>query len=246
MNPYWQLFYKALLLILLVIGQRRAMAENWAETVKLPKGERAVPLFNGRDLAGWEGQTDKYFSVVEGMIRAANDDAVPASTYLFTKENYRNFRLLFEVTQTRSPRHSTTHSAVAALGERIMEGTDPYGFRGPLLMFCNDWGVWDAHSRDRVHPPGHEGVWLWDGERVGKWNRIEILVVGNHIRMAANDHLVMDFVDDAAMLESSPIGLQLHVNDRPQEFHFRGLLLVREPVDRLVTLPTQCHTLNRR
>ena len=95
-------------------------------------------------------------------------------------------------------------------------------------------------------PPGHEGVWLWDGERVGKWNRIEILVVGNHIRMAANDQSVMDFVDDAAMLESSPIGLQLHVNDRPQEFHFRGLLLVREPVDRLVTLPTQCHKLNRR
>ena len=59
------------------------------------------------------------------MIRAVNDDAVPASTYLFTKENYRNFRLLFEVKQTRSPRHSTTHSAVAALGERITEGDDP-------------------------------------------------------------------------------------------------------------------------
>ena len=122
MNPYWQVFYKALLLILLVIGQRRSMAENWAETVKLPKGEKAVPLFNGRDLSGWEGQTDKYFSVVEGMIRAANDDAVPASTYLFTKENYRNFRLLFEVKQTRSPRHSTIHSAVAALGRADYRG----------------------------------------------------------------------------------------------------------------------------
>jgi hypothetical protein len=213
-----------------------AGAQDWAMSVALPAGEEATPLFNGRNLDGWEGQTDKYFSVADGMIRAANDEPVPASTYLFTKREYRNFRLLLEVKQTRSPRHSTMHSAVAALGEKSAEGDDPYGFRGPLLMFCNDWGVWDAHRRDRVFPAGHEGVWLWDGELVGEWNQIEILVLGERLRMVANGRLVMDFRDDPEMLKACPIGLQLHGNQEPQEYHFRGLLVVANPTDALATL----------
>lgn len=236
LNSCCQIYCRVLLLILLALCQRRSMAQNWAETIELPPGEKSIPLFNGRDLSGWEGQIGKHFSVVEGAIRAANDAAVPASTYLFTKGHYREFRLLLEVKQTRSPRHSTMHSAIAALGQRITDGTEAYGFRGPLLLFCDDWGVWDANRRERVEPATLAGGWQWDGENVGQWNQIEILVIGDRIRMAANGRQVMDFVDDPAMLTSSPIGLQLHANDRPQEYYFRGLILSQEPVDRLITL----------
>jgi len=199
-------------------------------------GETAMTLFNGKDLSGWRGNTEQYFSVVDGMIRAANEDPVATSTYLFTNDTYRNFHLLFEVKQTRSSHHSTTHSAVAALGQPIKDGENPFGFRGPLLMFCNDWGVWDANRRNRVYPSGQEWLWLWEGERVGEWNQIEILVVENRIQMAANGQLLVDFTDDPKMLEPSPIGLQLHSNDRPQEFHFRNLRLVTEPTGELGTL----------
>jgi hypothetical protein len=193
-------------------------------------------LFNGKDLSGWYGNTEKYFGVVDGMIRAANEDPVATSTYLFTKDSYRNFHLLFEVRQTRSDHHSTTHSAVAALGQPIKDGENPFGFRGPLLMFCNDWGIWDANRRNRVYPSGQEWLWLWEGERVGEWNQIEIQVIENRIQMAANGQLIVDFTDDPEMLEPSPIGLQLHANDRPQEFHFRNLRLATEPTGELVTL----------
>src|SRR5262249_51630403 len=43
------------------------------------------------------------------------------------------------------------------------------------------------------------------------------------------------FTDKPGMLRESPIGLQLHSNRRPQEFLFRGLVLSRDPEDRLVT-----------
>jgi hypothetical protein len=211
-------------------------AKQWARTVNLPDGEKGALLFNGKDLSGWSGDTAKYFTVVDRMIRAANENPVATSTYLFSSEKYRNFRLQFEVKQTRSSHHSTTHSAVAALGKRIQDGDNPFGFRGPLLMFCNDWGLWDANRRNRVHPPRQDGLWLWQGERVGQWNQIEILVVNNRIRMAANGQLVMDFVDDPKFLEPSPIGLQLHANERPQEFYFRDLILVNEPSGNLATL----------
>ena len=125
----------------------------------------------------------------------------------------------------------------AALGERIDDsGDNKHGFRGPLLMFCQDWGIWDAHRRNRVEPKGHRGTLKIDAERRGDWNLIELLVVGNRIRCVANGELVFDFTDQPDMLRESPIGLQLHSNSKPQEFRFRGLVVSREPRDELITL----------
>ena len=224
--------------VLLISLAATALAENpdWAASVALPKSETAVKLFNGSDLAGWEGQIEKYWSVNDGAIRGTNTAPVAASTYLFTKQSYRDFRLLLEVKQTRGGKFSTMHTPVCALGEKFEDKGDPFSFRGPLLMFCNDWGVWDANRRNRVFPASHAGQWQQPAEKVGDWNRIEILVIGDRIRMAANGTLFMDFTDKPDMLKASPIGLQLHANQQPQEHHFRGLILTEKPEDRMLTV----------
>jgi len=201
--------------------------------------EKEVPrfLFNGQDLKGWQGAPE-FWSAGDGVITGRNTGPVPSSTYLFTEKSYRNFRLLFEVKQTISPEHSTMHSAVAVLGGRFEDaGSNAFGFKGPLLMFCHDWGIWDAYRRNRLIPPGQKGTLKIASEKVGDWNRIEILVIENRIRFVNNGELVFDFTDDAAMLRSSPIGLQLHKNERPQEFQFRGLVLTESPGDVLLTIP---------
>ena len=99
-------------------------------------------------------------------------------------------------------------------------------------MFCHDWGIWDAHRRNRVVPvgPGSEV------EKKGEWNQIEIVVIGDRIRMAANGRELFDFTDKPDMLQACSLGLQLHSNDKPQEFHFRNLLLTENPVTGLVTV----------
>ena len=104
------------------------------------------------------------------------------------------------------------------------------------MMFCHDWGIWDAYRRNRIEPKNHRGTLKIKNENVGKWNRIEILVKGNRIRFVANGKLVFDFTDKPEMLKESPIGLQLHANGKPQEFRFRGLWLSGAPGDDLVTL----------
>ncbi|MDP1563545.1 MAG: DUF1080 domain-containing protein [Pirellulaceae bacterium] len=193
---------------------------------------RAARFENGNDLAGWNGDPSRW-SAVHGMIRGANDDQVPSSTYLFTAKEYRNFRLLLEVRQTVSDKHSTMHSAVAALGETFVDTDDnKFGFRGPLLMFCHDWGIWDAHRRNRV-VPASDGLQV---ENKGEWNQIEILANGGRIRFAANGREIFDYTDKPDMLQASPIGLQLHSNDRPQEYHFRSLILTENPGPLLVTV----------
>jgi hypothetical protein len=48
--------------------------------------------------------------------------------------------------------------------------------------------------------------------------------------------LLAGMTDKEEMLRASPIGLQLHSNAKPQEYRFRGLMLVENPSDALVTL----------
>ncbi len=199
---------------------------------QISKSEKVEHLFNGKDLSGWAGDESRW-SVVNGMIRGANDDKVESSTYLFTANKYRNFRMLFEVKQTMSDKHSTMHSAVAALGEQFTDaGDNKLGFKGPLLMFCHDWGIWDAHRRNRV-VPGGAGA---EVEKKGQWNQIEILVIGDRIRFAANGKEIFAFTDKPEMLQACAIGLQLHSNAQAQEYHFRSLLLTEEPADQLITV----------
>lgn len=210
-------------------------------TAMFPKSEKPEVLFNGQNLDGWDG-ADKFWSVSDGMIRGSNGEGVeiPSSTYLFTKKAYRNFRLILDVKQTMSPKHSTMHSAVCALGERFTDtGDNAYGFKGPLLMFCHDWGIWDAYRRNRVVPVDQKGpVNSAAYEKKGEWNQVEFLVTGEHIRCASNGVEVFDFTDAAEMLQASPIGLQLHANKGQQEFHFRNILISDNPAAKaaLITL----------
>jgi hypothetical protein len=217
-------------------GQEATAPTDWAAGVVLPAGEQAVLLFNGRDLTGWEGRTDKIWTVADGVIVGRNDEPVAVSTYLFTRESYRDFRLLLEVQQTVREGFSTVHSAVAALGEKFADQGETYSFKGPLLMFCKDWGIWEVNGRDRLFPAGHRGTLQHAAEKDGQWNQIEILVIGPRIRLVANGQLVTDYTESQPdRLNESPLGLQLHSTRQPSEYRFRGLILSKNPVDRLLT-----------
>ena len=226
----------------LILVATTALTPLWAGSLEelvsqIPDSEKVTRLFDGKSLDGWSGDS-RYWSVKDGEIVGANTDKVPSSTYLFTEKSYRDFRLLFEVKQTVSPEHSTMHSALAALGERFEDkGGNKHGFKGPLLMFCHDWGIWDAYRRNRVEPAGQKGpIKDHPAEKKGGWNRIEILVRGDRIRFVNNGVLVFDFTDQPGMLQASPLGLQLHSNNRPQEFRFRGLVLTENSTEELLTL----------
>ena len=214
-------------------GERSAAAD-WASSVVLPAEERgkAVRLFNGRDLEGWEGHVDPYWSVdgAEIVARNAADNAPAVSTYLLTKKPYRNFRLLLEGKLVTSE----MHSGVAIWGRKFEKDGEASSYQGHLVMFPSGWGLYDLYRRNGI-----------SGDQDGKakaagvqhdWNRMEILAIGSRIRLAVNGKAVLDWTDPKPELcEAGPIGLQLHSNKVPQEIRFRGLVLVEDPQDTLVT-----------
>jgi len=211
-----------------------AVAKDWAGGVTLPQAEqsKAVRLFNGRDLEGWEGHVDPYWSVESGEIvgRNTKENAPKVSTYLLTKKPYRNFRLLFEGKLVTSE----MHSGVAIWGKKFESGGEASSYQGHLVMFPSGWGLWDLFRRN-----GISGDQEGRAKKAGKqhdWNQMEILAIGDRIRFAVNGQEVLDWKDPKPeFCGTGPIGLQLHSNGVPQEVRFRGLVLVEDPQDVLVT-----------
>lgn len=211
---------------------------DWSaqQVSKLPKSEKPIHLFNGKDLTGWEGQTKKYFSVEDGIIVGRNTaaDAPKASTYLVTKEKYRNFRLIFEGKLATSE----MHTGIALWGKTVEKEGDPFSYQGHLVMFPSGYGYYDLYRRNSIYQDKDKVA-----QKAGRqhdWNQMEILAIGNRIRHVVNGKLVADWSDPMPELcEAGPIGLQLHSNKEAQEVQFRGLILTVDPEDKLVTVSEQ-------
>ncbi len=221
------------LLLTLALSGAIAFAEDKKDAPVVPprKGEReTIQLFNGKDLTGWEGHTDKYWSVKDGVIVGKNTDKVPVSTYLLTKRKFSDFRLVFDFKLAESE----MHSGIAMWGRVAPEKGDPYTYAGHLVMFPSGYGFYDLYGRNGIHDNAAKA------KKVGKqhdWNHIEILAQGNRIRFVLNGTLISDWREPQPdRIKEGPLGLQLHSNDKPQEVQFKNLTLETFPEDKLTTI----------
>jgi hypothetical protein len=210
-------------------------AADWSEeqVAKLPKSEKAIHLFDGKTLEGWDGQKDKYFTVKDGIIVGKNgvEDAPKASTYLVTKNQYKNFRLICESKLVESE----MHSGIALWGQTVEMAGDPFSYKGHLVMYPSGYGFYDLYGRKSIYQDT-EGKAKAAGKQ-HDWNRMEILATGARIRHAINGKLVADWTDPMPeTCQPGPIGLQLHSNKVPQEVQWRGLILTVDPEDKMVTV----------
>ncbi len=224
----------SLLWVVLLVGTGQSAMADWSEDQipRLPNSEVPIHLFNGSDLSGWEGHIGKYFTVENGMIIGKNTDenAPRSSTYLLSKNKYRNFRLIFESRLVTSE----MHSGISLWGKIIEKDEGPFTYQGHLVMYPSGYGYYDLFRRNSVFLDT-----LGVAKRAGvqhDWNRMEILAIGNRIRHVINGQLVADWSDPQPELcESGPVGLQLHSNKVAQEVQWRGLILTENPQETLVT-----------
>jgi hypothetical protein len=188
-----------------------------------------IKLFNGKDLDGWEGRPDLW-SVKDGVIIAKNTEPIPVSTYLHTKRNFSDFRLIATVKLVESE----MHSGIAIWGKKFEKDAEKFSYQGHLVMFPSGWGMYDLFRRNGLPVDGEPA------KKVGKqhdWNDIEILAQGNRVRVVVNGALVVDWRDpQPELVGEGPISLQLHSNTVPQEVHFKDLVLTTFPEDKLTTL----------
>jgi Domain of Unknown Function (DUF1080) len=194
-----------------------------------PGPDGFITLFNGRDLAGWEGLAG-YWSVRDGAISGRQTKEASKQTFLIRSGlTVRDFELHFSY-RFASPdgnsglqfRSTVLDADTYRVGgyqadldaERQYAGTiyDEAGVAGDRGTMSNrgERTTWDADNRRHAEPlQGTADLQAFI--KVGDWNDAVLVARGNHITYSINGHVMTDLVDGSpAALRAGRLALQLH------------------------------------
>jgi hypothetical protein len=210
-------------------------------------------LFNGRDLAGWDGDP-RLWSVRDGVIHGETtpENVAKGNTFLIWQGGIvRDFelRLSFRC-------NAANNSGIQYRSKRITDATatNQWVVRGYQHEIRNEntlpnvsGFIYDegggAGGRQRICAVGERATWEPDGKKVvgtligqdeftklmklDDWNDVVIIAEGNRIRHYLNGRLTLDFTDNApAMaLREGSLALQLH-GGSPMWAEYRNIRLL--------------------
>ena len=179
-----------------------------------------APIFNGKDLTGWEGDTSLW-SAKDGMI-VGDSRGIRENQFLATDASYADFVLKFSVRLVGD----AGNSGVMFRSVRV-PGTEMSGYQadvGPGF-----WGgLYDESRRNRelVHcsPKAFEGL------HKGDWNQFTVRALGGHVTVYLNDQTAVDYrEDDATIARAGKIALQVHAGG-PMRVEFKDLIVQELPI----------------
>ena len=173
-----------------------------------------TPLFNGKNLDGWDGDP-RLWKAQDGMI-IGSTEGVPLeyNSFLMTKKTYANFILK---AQAKLRNHN---SGIQFRSEEVP------GLRWAVRGYQADmaennyWGcIYEERGKRGVMVNG----WKDKAEKVVKlkdWNDLELLCDGDHINLKVNGLETADLHDSLKL--DGIIALQLHKGP-PMQVYFRNM-----------------------
>ena len=172
-----------------------------------------VPIFNGKDLSGWEHK--RGFEVVNGILITSGSEG----NNLYTEKWYGNFILRLEFMLSK----------VGNSGVLIRSGPDNAWRNGFEIQLLAPWTPWrdDLHCTASIY--GHVAVTNRPDETTGRWYQMEIICDRKDITISVNGEVCTQAnMDSLESLKNKNlrgvIGLQFnHAEKDGQWVKFRNL-----------------------
>jgi hypothetical protein len=211
-----------------------------------PAGMQSI--FNGNDLAGWDGDP-RLWSVKDGVIHGETTEENPAmgNTFILWKEGTTkdfDLRLSFRC-------NAANNSGIQYRSKHITEGNvrNKWVVRGYQHELRNETKlpsvsgfIYDeGGSRGRICLVGEQATWGEDGKKtvtatlidqagfeklfkLDDWNDVVIIAKGNRIQHYLNNTLILDFTDNDPQraLKEGVLALQLHAG-KPMWAEFKNI-----------------------
>lgn len=183
------------------------------EPAKVPIGtistvaEAQRPLFNGKTLAGWEGNTDNWRVEDGAIVAGALNHRQPHNEFLATSDDYRNFdlRLQYKVEGTGG----FVNGGVQFWSQRVPGNFEVSGFQADLGA-NTDGNLYDESRRNRNLVIAQDAVRL-GALRPGEWNDYRIRAEGAHIQIWLNGVKTVDYTErDGQVPLHGKFALQIH------------------------------------
>ena len=184
------------------------------------------PLFDGKTLKGWDGDTTNTFRVKDGMIMGGTFARTqPRNEFLATKASYTNFvlRLKFKLTGT----NGFVNSGVQFRSQRIPNDSEMSGYQADI---GEGWygSLYDESRRNKLMAKADEAV-VKQAVKKGDWNDYELVCVGRHIVLKLNGATTVDYTEaDEKIPQFGRLGLQVHGGGVTEVF-FKDLFIEELP-----------------
>ncbi len=177
--------------------------------------ESAAMFFNGKDLAGWDGDLSLW-KVENGEIVGRTTSGLKHNEFLKSQLTVEDFRLVVKVKLVPNKENSGIQFRSDRFGDYEMKGPQAdigAGWWGKLYEENGRALLWNKPGEGWVNPE--------------QWNTYEILAVGGKVRTAINGHLCVD-LEDPKISRRGMIALQAHAGG-PLEVRFKDLQLELNP-----------------
>ena len=176
-----------------------------------------VPLFNGKNLDGWEG--DKKLWQAEGGILVGKSPGIKHNDFLATTKQYGDFVLRFEVRL----RPDGANSGVQFRSKRVPNNTEVAGYQADIA--AGWWGkLYDEARRNKVLA-GPDAETIRKIVKRDDWNAYEVRAEGAHIVLKVNGTTTADYTETEPpdkVARKGVIAVQLH-GGGPLTVEFRNL-----------------------
>jgi len=182
----------------------------------LVAGPKLKPIFNGKDLSGWEvpdgNDVAGWYKAVEGVLKIQSGSKKKGSI-LWSKKKYRNFVVEFEF----------------RMGEGRVDSGMHVRTKDQIQI-----GISGSLNRDMTCSPYIPGKgYPVEAKNIKKllrpkdWNTMRIQAIGKEYTVWLQGEKVMTYKSDSA-IDEGPIGIQLH-GGRVMGIDYRKLKLAELP-----------------
>jgi prenyltransferase beta subunit/predicted esterase len=180
-----------------------------------------VPLFNGRDLEGWEG--DKTLWSAKGGAIVGTSPGIDKNNFLATEKSYTNYSLKLRF---RLRGDENGNSGVQFRSVRIPNNHEMSGYQADIGQ--GYWGcLYDESRRNKVLVQASDQAVA--GVRHGGWNTYEIRAFGNMIQLTLNGRTSVTYTENEPdIARSGKIALQIHAGG-PMTIEFKDIWIQEAP-----------------
>jgi hypothetical protein len=213
---------KQIIIAVLALG----LASVSAAPKKAKKSEKGfVTIFDGKSFAGWEGDTERTFRIVDGAVVGGSLDAkVPRNEFLSTARRYTNFVLRLEFKLLGKEK---ANAGIQIRTERIPNHHEVIGYQAD--MGDGWWGSLYDESRRRKVLAKADGKLIEKILKREDWNEYEIRCDGPRIRLSINGRQTVDYTEaDSEIPLYGIIALQIH-GGPPSEAWYRNVRIKELP-----------------
>lgn len=175
---------------------------------QISAADKPIPLFDGKTLSGWDGDTEKTWKVENGCIVGGSlETTVPRNEFLCTTKTYGDFEL--KVTFKLVGDKAKANAGIQFRTKRIPKNHEVIGYQADVGQAY--WGaLYDESRRNKVLARPDAKV-IEKLVKHDDWNEYVIRCEGPKIKLWLNGTLTVDYMEEDDKVDrSGVIGLQVH------------------------------------